>query len=1702
MATKDSSLTVYDSSEIAGAPQDISPTEVVSAMDLAWSMFDAGRIEEAIEISWRCLQTSPRDANIGCAMAWFEMALDRDSQAADTLAIVLQIDPTCAVAHWYDGILKKRAHHVDAAEKAFLLALSLDPTLTEAKVSLGWLLADHAPAKALPLAQDALAEKETPNRQLLLAWIFHRLGRTEEAVTLVKAVLNAGLVDDVSLSKAIQVLIATGRTREVVQHLVTFENRNAKLDAHLGNAHRALGETKQALVIAEALTRDTPDAPEGWQLLLSLNEDRGDLSGCLVCLERLAALKPEDMMVTLRRAALLIENGQYEAAVKSLPSLDGFSGRPADEILLLSQITTRLQQFDAARRLLHTLTEKEDRRGIAWSRLSDIFNRLGKPLMADLAGRRASRLAPWEPEIWGTIGWQSLERGNIDKATNANRRARALLDRDKSFRIQSVYILLHQDPQAANREAEDLVREYPQSAECLAPLAQVRLVQKSFLEAYRYFRQAVDLQPTVADFWSGMAFALIPQDRLLEADEALSQARLLRPENRYYRTEHAILYRLMGRFADALDLLRTAANNTDRLLIEEARNEFHLGYHQEGKARDEHWQRAHDCLARVLRRNSRHSEASAELLRLAAFGDGRSEAARELANRPDRERIYSEQLAAAIARRGVDEAAAWSRLARQDGFTGAMMEATDLYLRLMRGGQSIDEIFRDVRGWTRRFSAETGWARPRPVTRGKRLRVAYLAAIPHPAILFPVITAHDESVDISVYTSDPATAIQALPGRCTIFPWNADTLETALLAGGYDVVIDTVGMHPLCRQDAALKALQRRVATVQCGWLGANWGTSGGLYDAIFLDEACAPDGNLQHYSEEIIRIPGGQWAWEPPRLSPPLTVPPSQKNGFITFGVSNRSFRFSSDTLRTWAEVLQRLPGARLEILGDQNRDWVHRHDFAKILQSMGVDGDRVGYRGFRPYADSLAFMQEIDIFLDCFPGAGGLSSLDALWMGVPLVTLSGAAEGWSGARQGASVLAAIGRADWLTDTADAYVEKALALAADEEGRAEWRREARRHILASPLCDGRRVAAELESHSRRLLSDYPPAEDFDGLIETTARRRLAAFHGNGRKIAFPATPTPDLSVVIALNRKAPSLLATLEALADEQDVALEVILVDCGADTEATRLLPSIEGLRVLSSPTGTSPAEAINLGAEKARAPLLLVLDGSVVVTPGALRSAVQTMADDYAVGGLAARLTQADGTLKEAGSVLLPLGQTIAFGRGDSPQNSAYLHRRDIDFCSTDFLLTRTDHWQMFGGFSTDPVQDLGLDYCQRLRSIGLRIAYDPDVLAASHTAPNPGAVPSYRLGSGDRERVLMIDFAIPHQGTGAGLPRAKLMVEALAATRHVTYYPLHKPFESRRQLKRALPDTVEVVLDQGVAGLEGFLSARIGTFDILLVSRPTNMNVVQDLKRRRPDLFQGMRIVYDAEALFALREAAEAALKGRALPLADQRMRIKNEIALARDADAILCVSPMEGRYFVGAGHLDVRVAAHAVIPRTNAPGPQKRRGLLFVGALVPGTPNEDGLEWFVTSILPHLRGTPRLTIVGTCLSNRIAALAGPQVRLVGGVRDLGPLYDSHRLFVAPTRFAAGVPAKVIEAAGAGIPVVASALLAQQLEWQDGQELLSADDGDTFIQAIDRLIEDDALWLDLQARALAQTALQFDPQRFAATVREVCRRPDPE
>lgn len=290
-----------------------------------------------------------------------------------------------------------------------------------------------------------------------------------------------------------------------------------------------------------------------------------------------------------------------------------------------------------------------------------------------------------------------------------------------------------------------------------------------------------------------------------------------------------------------------------------------------------------------------------------------------------------------------------------------------------------------------------------------------------------------------------------------------DAAAAALVrANGIDLLIDLSGHSAGNR----LGLFARQPAPIQ----GTGWGhaTGTGLPQIgwLFADPVSIPPSERAAYGERIADLPC-ILGFVPPADAP---APGWRDDGIIRFGCFNRLGKLSDACLALWAELLAALPGARLVLKDPQLDDAALRAAFLVRAAAAGLAPDRLDLLGGTPQAAHLAALSRLDVALDPFPQGGGVSSLEALWMGVPLVTLPGPTLPQ---RLGAAILTALGRPDWIAQTPAAYVGIATELARDRATRAALARDLRPTLAGGPLGNPHRYAAAAAAVYRRIWRDW-----------------------------------------------------------------------------------------------------------------------------------------------------------------------------------------------------------------------------------------------------------------------------------------------------------------------------------------------------------------------------------------------------------------------------------------------------------------------------------------------------------------------------------------------------------------------------------------------------------------------------------------------------
>lgn len=649
-------------------------------------------------------------------------------------------------------------------------------------------------------------------------------------------------------------------------------------------------------------------------------------------------------------------------------------------------------------------------------------------------------------------------------------------------------------------------------------------------------------------------------------------------------------------------------------------------------------------------------------------------------------------------------------------------------------------------------------------------------------------------------------------------------------------------------------------------------------------------------------------------------------------------------------------------------------------------------------------------------------------------------------------------------------------------------------------------------------------------------KEQFDKFIKSGAMLAFPRKK-PILSIILVLFNNAPLSFSCVQSILKNVYVDYEMIIVDNNSTDETPLLLDRVSGAAVIKNEENLHFIKANNQALEYVQGEYILFLNNDTEIAESAILSAMNTLKNNEKCGAVGGKLILPDGTLQEAGSIIWSDGSCLGYGRGQNHKLPEFNFKRVTDYCSGAFLLTKAALFREHRGFDKrfEPAYYEETDYCLWLQQKGLQVVYDPgavvhhfefgsgasdeamilqqknqrvfcikhDEQLKKHYKYDLSAILSARFGAlrKGRKKVLYIEDRIPHVDLGAGFPRANTIVRFIKELDYdLTIYPLNFPNEdSWNDAYRDIDPYIEIARGYGLSQLGQFINERKNYYDIIWISRPHNMERAAEhiapLKGR-------CKIVYDAEAIFAERDILQKELNGQIISSTEKNILYENELKLSDMADTIITVSENDALKFINFGQNDVFVLSHVLESNKMAPGFDSREGLLFVGNMdYDDSPNVDSVIWFVEEIFPIIKKEiPSITLdlVGTANSSRIRLINKEGVFIHGKVKYLSLFYNKCRIFIAPTRYAAGIPFKIHEAASFGLPVVATDLLRCQLGWNHKKELLAAEtDKLDFAQKIIKLYYDKELWNKIQKNAMNFIRNEMSPDAYKRKITEILK-----
>ena len=592
-------------------------------------------------------------------------------------------------------------------------------------------------------------------------------------------------------------------------------------------------------------------------------------------------------------------------------------------------------------------------------------------------------------------------------------------------------------------------------------------------EAASAYRRAIALDPHFAAAPYNLGNLLCDAGALSEAEAAYRTALAARPAYPEALNALGTVLQRRGKLADAVEAFRAAAGHAPQW-VEPQTN---LGVALLGLER---YDAARKALQAAIAIDAAHASAHGNLgavyLR-AGCPMAAEQATCEAIRLAPNEHRWITNLAVALQMQGRHaETEVCHRHAltlRPDYASG---HGNLLFALNYREDLSAEAIFAEYQAWDARHARGLSQGVPFDIdrTEGRRLRVGFVSPDfrTHAVALFaePLLAALDrDAMELFLYAEVPVEDAATARFRALADHWRPtvglgdDDLAALIRQDRIDVLVDMAGHSAGNR----LLVFARRPAPVQIAYLLGHGYTSGlSAMDAFLGDDALTPPGADALFSEHLIRLPRLPFAYRPPDAMPPVAPLPAASTGSVTLGYFGRLERVNAGVIATWSRILHALPRARLVL---NNRSFQER-DFCRVFldrfTAHDVGRDRVALTYTAPQPATWAAYGTIDIALDPFPHNAGTTTIEALWQGVPVVSLAGRP---SVGRFGAAILHAAGLDDWVTESQDAYVSRTVAAATDLDALATLRASLRPRLQASPLLDADGLARCVEQVVRGL---------------------------------------------------------------------------------------------------------------------------------------------------------------------------------------------------------------------------------------------------------------------------------------------------------------------------------------------------------------------------------------------------------------------------------------------------------------------------------------------------------------------------------------------------------------------------------------------------------------------------------------------------------
>ncbi len=779
---------------------------------------------------------------------------------------------------------------------------------------------------------------------------------------------------------------------EYIQHAIVLNPSAAAFHSNLGAAHQKLKQLDEAAACYRRALQLDPRNAEALNNLGVTLMDKGQWVDAADAFEQAIALKPGFVEAHSNLGNVLQKQGKAAEAMACHQRAIQLKPDYADAHDGLGAALRVLGRLDEAVACCQRSLQIHEKSPKTYNNLG-VALRDKKDFDAAIAAyRRAIALQPDFAEAHTNLGNALRERGQIDEAIFCHRRALELR---------------------------------PDFAEALNNLGNALEEQAKVAESLACYREALAINPELPEAHHSLGTALTDQGQLDAAIVSYRRAIELKPDFADAHNSLGIGLEKQGRLAEAVACYQRALalkpdmpeahSNIGNFLKDQARLDEAIVAYRRAIELDPNFADAHNNLGNALKDQGKLDEAMASYRRALElkpdFADAHSNLIFAMHYRPG---TTAAELKAAHAEFGRRHASKWqphdndrdpTRCLRL-GFVSPDFCQHPVGYFLIRGLENLDRQQAEIFCYNDRLPKDSMTAR------------------------FQAASSHWRDV----------------------FGQSDDQLAAQIRDDRIDILFDLAGHTARNR----ILMFTRKPAPLQISWIGYEGTTGIAAIDYLLADRYMVPDGAESNYCESVLRLPDCYLSYDPSTEAPQVAALPALTSGRVTFGSFNNLAKVSPAVVAIWAKILRQVGGSRLMLKYRGMEDASLSRRYRELFAAEGIAPEQLILEGWSPLGEMLAAHGRIDIALDPFPFAGGVTTCNALWMGVPVVTWPG--ETFA-SRHALSYLSNVGFTETVAENADEYVAIAVRLAGNLSHLAEIRSMLRATVAASPLCNGRRFA-------------------------------------------------------------------------------------------------------------------------------------------------------------------------------------------------------------------------------------------------------------------------------------------------------------------------------------------------------------------------------------------------------------------------------------------------------------------------------------------------------------------------------------------------------------------------------------------------------------------------------------------------------------------